>query len=158
MNLRKQTIAAICLVFAGVAFAVGISTFIVRTFPERDTVAIASENAPLIDFAVLEQGANLAELERGRVYYVQLCASCHGARGNGYGEWAYRVKPRPSDLTSAKVQLRSDEYLFKIISDGQVSSPMIGWKDRLSERQRWQVVGYLRHLALQQVHAMGVKS
>ncbi|NIQ08997.1 MAG: cytochrome c, partial [Gammaproteobacteria bacterium] len=79
----------------------------------------------------------------------QLCAGCHGVRGDGSGEWAYRVTPRPRDLTSARVQNRSDGFLFSAISDGLIGTPMLGWKDQLSQRQRWQIVGYLRHLGAQ---------
>ncbi len=155
---NKQTIATISLIFTGILFAIVFATLIVDSLPEKDTRVIATETAPLLTFAALGHGANIAELERGRVYYAQLCSSCHGARGKGYGEWAYRVKPRPSNLTSEKVQLRSDEYLFNVISNGQESSAMVGWKDQLSERQRWQVIGYLRHLADQQSHAYALQA
>ncbi len=145
------------MVFGGISFAAVFASIITYTLPERDTVVVATASVPLIDLNVLEHGANLAELERGRVYYAQLCVSCHGARGKGFGPWAYRVKPRPSNLTSMRVQQRSDEYLFKVISNGQSNSPMVGWKDRLSIRQRWQLVGFLRHLATQQVPSMQIK-
>ena len=45
-------------------------------------------------------------LEQGRVYYAQLCMDCHGARGDGQGEWAYRVSPRPTNLRGARVRAK----------------------------------------------------
>ena len=64
-----------------------------------------------IDFDVLERGASIADLERGRSYYVQLCLPCHGASGRGDGEWAFRMTPRPADLTGRRTRGRSDETL-----------------------------------------------
>ena len=39
--------------------------------------------AQQIDFDVLERGASIADLERGRSYYVQLCVPCTGPRAAG---------------------------------------------------------------------------
>ena len=102
--------------------------------------------AQTIDFDVLEQGARIADLERGRSYYVQLCLPCHGASGRGDGEWAYRMTPRPADLTRRRTRGRSDEALRAAISDGIAGTAMRGWEDRLSETQIRQVLGYTRHL------------
>ena len=88
-------------------------------------------------------------IERGRVYYVQVCLSCHGARGDGLGEWAYRVAPRPADLRRARTQRRSDQELFHMISVGIKGTAMIGWQRQLSVTQRWQIVAYLRTLGSQ---------
>ena len=99
-----------------------------------------------IDFDVLERGASIADLERGRSYYVQLCLPCHGASGRGDGEWAWRMTPRPSDLTGRRTSGRSDEELHAAISGGIAGTAMRGWKDRLSETRIRQVVDYVRHL------------
>jgi mono/diheme cytochrome c family protein len=132
-------------VCSGVLLAGLLAALVTQTIPEEDT-QVSTSAVPGLDFKRLELGANLAELERGRVYFAQLCVVCHGERGDGYGEWAYRVTPRPSDLTSKRVQSRSDAYLFNVISEGTTGTSMGGWKHRLSERQRWQLVTYLRHL------------
>lgn len=158
MILDRQATATMLVVTGGVVLA-GLLAALVSVFmPARQTTVAAASIASPIDFAVLDRGANLADLERGRVYYAQLCISCHGARGDGHGEWAYRVTPHPGDLTSARVQQRSDAYLFSVISDGQVGTPMMGWKQRLSEQQRWQIVDYLRHLGVQQIQDRRVGS
>lgn len=134
------------LILSGVVLAVGCAMLATFGLPER--VRESAESLPVssINYDVLPADANLAELERGRVYFAQLCVPCHGLRGDGYGEWAYRVSPRPTDLTSQKVQRRSDEYLFDVISDGLSGTSMKAWKSQLSDRQRMQLVGYLRHL------------
>lgn len=100
-----------------------------------------------IDTVRLSPGAEPVALEQGRIYYVQLCMPCHGARGDGRGEWAYRVTPRPANLSAARTRARSDTQLFEIISEPQPGTPMIGWKKQLSESQRRQLVTYVRHLS-----------
>ena len=158
MVLQRQTTATMLLVTAGVMLAGSLATWVTVSIPEQAVTVVPNTSTSSINFDVLEQGANLAELERGRVYYVQLCVSCHGVRGDGHGEWAYRVTPLPRDLTSARVQGRSDAYFFSVISDGLFGSAMMGWKERLSERQRWQLVAFLRHLGAQQIQQRWVGS
>jgi high-affinity iron transporter len=110
-----------------------------------DPVAVGA--AAPIDAAHLRAGADPLAIEQGRVYYVQICLPCHGARGDGGGEWAYRVTPRPTNLTSQRTRARSDAELFEIISEPRAGTPMIGWKKQLSEGQRRQLVAYVRHLS-----------
>ena len=114
--------------------------------PERAMREPSMRVAQPIDFDVLERGASIADLERGRSYYVQLCLPCHGASGRGDGEWAFRMTPRPADLTGRRTRERSDETLRATISDGVSGTAMRGWDDRLSTTQIGQVLGFVRHL------------
>ena len=86
------------IVSTGIAMA-GTMAWLAITFnPARDVDPVAVDAAAPLDPARLRAGADPLATEQGRVYYVQLCMSCHGARGDGRGEWAYRVTPRPSNL------------------------------------------------------------
>ena len=123
------------MAFAAVGFA-----------PEQAMREPSMRVAQPIDFEVLERGASIADLERGRSYYVQLCLPCHGDSGRGDGEWALRMTPRPADLTGRRTRGQSDETLRAAISDGVAGTAMRGWKDRLSATQIGQVLGYVRHL------------
>lgn len=136
------------LTLAGLVLAVVLSISATLLIPYDNHVippqgvgqsAVPVKNAQYYDVRVVEQG---------RVYYAQLCLSCHGVRGDGMGEWSYRVTPRPRNLRLPRTQKRSDEQLFGFISNGMKNTPMIGWKDQLSEAQRWQLVAYIRSLAL----------
>jgi len=135
------------VVCGGLALA-GVLAWVVVAFGSEQPMA----NPPLgiaarVDYQALDPSADIAGLERGRSYYAQLCIACHGPRGDGLGEWAYRVHPRPADLRSARVQRRSDRQLMGVIGEGLQGTPMGGWKDRLSEQQMRQIVLYVRHLA-----------
>ena len=135
MKLNRYPAAPALIVIGGLVLALmlGVTTSI--ALPERltpDALNPVSAHASPLEFGILDPGENLADLERGRAYYAQLCMACHGSHGQGDGVWAYRVTPRPVGLTSARVQGRSDTFLFDVISDGLIGTPMMGLKDRLS--------------------------
>lgn len=146
------------LTIAGIVLAVTIAWLSTILLPDENRVlpapGVGEAAAPK---AVANRYYDPRIVEQGRVYYVQICLSCHGVRGDGMGEWAYRVTPKPADLRRARTQQRSDRMLFEIISDGLVGTPMIGWKKQLSEAQRWQLVAYLRTLISAETAAVGEK-
>ncbi|HEY3937975.1 MAG TPA: PQQ-dependent sugar dehydrogenase [Bryobacteraceae bacterium] len=73
--------------------------------------------------------------ENGKPLYERHCASCHGATGQGSGNI-------PS-LTTAAVKSASPGELFWFISKGDPSDGMPSW-EQLPEKQRWQIVSYLK--------------
>lgn len=136
----------LALVLSGVALA-GLSAWMVNKWiPEQYSSVIATNVALPINFENLPPGTNIANLERGRSYYSQLCMSCHGGQGDGKGEWAYRVSPLPVDFRNDRIRARSDQQLFDIISKGLKGTPMAGLENQLSKIQRWQIVEYIRHI------------
>lgn len=82
----------------------------------------------------------------GAATYAQRCAICHGAGGRGDGPAAFTLNPRPVDLTVHVPQHAPGEVHYWI-SEGIPGTPMPGWKDELSETQRWEVVRFLFALA-----------
>jgi len=85
------------------------------------------------------------DLQEGKRFYEQYCRFCHGEQGKGK---AYdKVTPPPPDLTSPAVQGKSDAELAKIIHEGELGSPMGAWKWALSEKDKWNVLLYIRSLA-----------
>ena len=84
--------------------------------------------------------------DNGKLVYEKWCLPCHGSRGDGRGEWAYRVTPRPTNLTSHVTRARSDAQLLQLIGEPQPGTPMIGWKKQLSENQLRQLVTFVRYL------------
>ena len=85
------------------------------------------------------------DLEEGKRLYGQYCAFCHGERGKGK---AYnQVSPPPPDLTDPAVQRKSDADLAKVIHEGEQGTAMGAWKWTLSEKEKRNVLLYLRSLA-----------
>lgn len=144
--VRSSGRAVLSIVCAGMALAVAMALAAVRFAPEQSMRESSMRVAQSLAFDVLEPGASLADLERGRSYYVQLCLPCHGGSGRGDGEWAYRMTPRPADLTAGRTVNRPDGDLRAAIGEGVAGTAMRGWDDRLSETQIGQVLGYVRHL------------
>ena len=138
-------------VSAGVVLAVLVAWGIVMLFPE-DRLNLGLENHEQIKFEILPRDANLANLERGRSYYIQLCSLCHGSDGSGNGEYSYRMVPKPSNLISKATMNKSTKHLSVIVRDGIVGTAMSGWGTVLNEAQRLQLVDYIRYLALRYEH------
>jgi mono/diheme cytochrome c family protein len=79
----------------------------------------------------------------GMSTYSDHCQNCHGEDGNGKGERAEKLSVAPSDFTDAHaMRLMTDGELFWKISEGH--RPMPGFKGKLSEEERWQLVDYIR--------------
>lgn len=88
----------------------------------------------------------------GKVVYQKWCAGCHGDAGAGDGEAARYMLPHPRDFTGAIYQIRStasgelptDADLLRAIDLGLPGTAMPGWKTRLSDRERRDVLAYLK--------------
>lgn len=90
--------------------------------------------------------ADATTIEEGRKLYQHHCASCHGPSGKGDGSMAL-AGGTPANLTDETWDHGpTDGEVFVVIRDG-TSSDMEPYKDRLTEKQIWQVVHYLRSLA-----------
>ncbi len=86
-----------------------------------------------------------ASVEAGKVLYKRHCASCHGPNAKGDGGMALSGGT-PSDLTDETWDYGStDGEIFVAIRDG-VSADMLAYKEKLNEKQIWQVVNFLRSL------------
>jgi mono/diheme cytochrome c family protein len=88
----------------------------------------------------------------GKKVYDRWCAGCHGDTGGGDGEAAHYMIPRPRDFTGAIYQIRStasgelptDADLERAIDQGLPGTAMPGWKTRLSDRERRDVIAYIK--------------
>ena len=86
----------------------------------------------------------------GRQLFQENCAVCHGSRALGDGPAAFTLNPRPFNL-QIHVPLHASGEIFYWISNGVVGTGMPGWKDSLTEEQRWQIIRYIDALAAKRV-------
>ena len=131
-------------IFAFIALAI-VSTAMMR--PKKmlnlkvvqtgDWVAPKSADANKNPFAGNEDAVKL-----GKKLYKQNCAICHGNKGLGDGIAGMSLKPKPTNLTTAKFNKQTDGAIFWKLTEGK--SPMPSYKNTLSEKQRWQLVTYMR--------------
>jgi cbb3-type cytochrome c oxidase subunit III len=81
----------------------------------------------------------------GKRVYTRMCSRCHGPEGKGDGTAASAAVP---DLTDATWDYgASDGEIFAVIHDG-VSTDMDGYAARLSDAEIWNVVNYVRSVAV----------
>ena len=98
-----------------------------------------------------------ASLERGKQLYTRECASCHGMKGDGNGPGAYILSQRPRNFELGVFKLRStmtgdnptDDDLFRTLTQGIAGSTgsMMPSFASLPEKDRWDLVAYVKHLA-----------
>jgi len=88
------------------------------------------------------QPATAESVQRGAELYRRHCSKCHGIRGNGYGPVMHGFTSLPSPLYDARKA--DDAYLFSVITNGR--SDMPPWGIILSERDRWDLINYLKTL------------
>jgi len=83
-----------------------------------------------------------AKPELGKANYQAVCAGCHGETGKS----AVKTKPVPADLTSHHLHMLKDGEIYWILTNG-IGKTMPGFKEQLSDVERWQVVNYVRQLS-----------
>ena len=96
---------------------------------------------------------SMSLMRLGKEKYDIHCSICHGDYGNGMGVTAkFGIAPRNlSDASQSGTYLESaapwtDGQIYHAISMGSASGIMLGLKDRLSPRERWAIVLYVRAL------------
>jgi copper resistance protein D len=88
----------------------------------------------------------------GSLRYADQCSQCHGVDGHGDGPAAPDSAVRPADLTAPHLFAHREGDLFWWISSGRNNGAMPGFADVLSERERWEIVDFIR------ARAAGVQS
>ena len=93
-----------------------------------------------------------ASVAAGQATYAQYCAACHGEGGEGDGPGAAALDPKPADFHADHVQGLSDGALFYTITHGREGTAMVAWESIISEKQRWEVVNFLRTFTAEHGH------
>jgi mono/diheme cytochrome c family protein len=128
----------------------------------RSTIRVSSAMAILVwlvgSTIGLAQESHIGDLtgsaKRGKALYERYCIFCHGAQGDGQGESAPYLTPKPRDFTKAVFKCRStpsgslptDNDLFNTITRGIHASGMPSWKPLLKQ-ERADLVAYVKALS-----------
>ncbi|MEN8191008.1 MAG: cytochrome c [Thermodesulfobacteriota bacterium] len=102
-------------------------------------------------------GTSLAagDVKRGKRKYNEFCTPCHGSDGQGDGTRmkVEKFDPAPRNHTDGKyMNKRTDVQLFKVVKEGgkanNFSHIMPQWNHILKDKQIWNIVAYIRSLAV----------
>jgi mono/diheme cytochrome c family protein len=96
-------------------------------------------------------GKFVGDAKSGKELYRRYCVMCHGPHGDGAGENAPRLDPKPRDFTRATFKCRStpsgtlptDSDLYETISRGIYNSNMPAWRP-LTRQQRADLIAYVK--------------
>ncbi len=96
-------------------------------------------------------GGLTGEASRGKQLYRRYCVGCHGPLGDGRGENAPWIDPKPRDFVTGTFKCRStptgalptDEDLYKSVTRGFVNSNMPSWMP-LTKQERADLVAYVK--------------
>jgi mono/diheme cytochrome c family protein len=144
MILQWRKVSPQCLVGALGIFAIlSSSAFVARVGAADDEKPwIAPEAAKQVKNPVPVTPESLAA---GAQLYRENCSPCHGDTGKGDGDTGKIIKKKPANFTDAKLMSEeTDGSLFWKMGEGR--GPMPSWKDELSDKERWQLVNYIRKL------------
>lgn len=89
--------------------------------------------------------ASAESIAAGKKVYIKECTSCHGPKGKGDGPSSGDFAQKTTDITDAKFASQTDGAVFYKITVGR--RPMPGFRDTLSDDDRWNVVNYIRTLS-----------
>lgn len=89
----------------------------------------------------------------GETLYQEYCSSCHGLTGQGDGEFAYLVYPKPRDLSKGSFKIRStpagapptDDDLYRTIIKGMPGTAMPSFYF-LGDQEIKSLVNYVKEL------------
>jgi cytochrome c oxidase cbb3-type subunit 2 len=96
-------------------------------------------------------GSLVGNAKHGKALYQRYCIFCHGPQGDGNGESAPYLDPKPRDFTKATFKCRStpsgdlplDSDLFDTITRGVHASGMPSWRPLLRQ-ERADLVAYIK--------------
>lgn len=98
-------------------------------------------------YLLLVPEATPTQLKRGAELYPQVCASCHGGRGDGLGKITEGLAGNPTSFTDpVQAAFFSEQARLHIIRKGIAGTPMMGWQNMLSEEDIQALYLYIRSL------------
>jgi len=117
--------------------------------PPAEVAALANQLAGdlLAAYPVPLAPASFPDLARGAALYVESCASCHGAKGDGNGPAAKGLDPAPIAFTDQeRARQRSVFGLYQVIEQGLEGTAMPSFA-HLSADDRWALAFYVGGLS-----------
>ena len=87
-------------------------------------------------------------LKLGRERFTIYCSPCHSPAGDGEGRVAQRGFPHPPSYHIDRLRNAPDRHFYDVMTNGY--GIMYSYADRVTPRERWAIVAYIRALQLSQ--------
>jgi mono/diheme cytochrome c family protein len=121
---------------------------------KESAVVVTALLAVLALAATTATGQQAGDPRHGKLVYERYCFSCHGELGNGQGEFAQWISPKPRDYRQGTFKWRSTPSgslptvadLDKTIRDGVYGTYMPTWY-AIGERARLDVIAYIQQFS-----------
>lgn len=143
--MKAKYLLIIVILLAAIACSRQISENDLSQMDNQTGITIPNEYANLKN--PLADSENFTE--RGGEIFQKYCATCHGEDGKGDGPAAASLDPKPGNLVERQSVL-SDGYIYWRITEGGSKEPfksaMPPWESVLTERDIWEIIGYIRSL------------
>lgn len=133
--MRNKLKLLIISAFLGIA-----AIFIACTQGTNTGTGIATPS----NVAAASPSGTVDRLAAGRDLYQQNCAKCHRDAGTGGKITIDGKSLEPKDLTSERMKNRSDKKLLGDISEGAPDDGMPAFKEKLTEAQITETIGFIR--------------
>lgn len=124
-----------------------------KSWEDRANYGVAVQGAPYPEEDFRNYQAFIARAEKGRKLFIESCAVCHGASGEGNGEgavdltddWGNAIKP--ANLTKLTIKSgKSVRDIYKTLLVGVNGTPMSSYKDVYSDDQLWDLAAWVLYL------------
>ena len=109
---------------------------------------VARDDADRRKAAAEKPHLDAALLARGQEQFDIYCAPCHARTGAGNGMIVQRGMPRPPSYHIDRLRTADDQHFFDVITNGH--GVMYSYAQRVTPRDRWAIVAYVRALQLSQ--------
>jgi mono/diheme cytochrome c family protein len=99
------------------------------------------------DATTIPMDVTMALLDRGRVRFESLCATCHGIEGNGVSAVAAHMTLRqPPSLVEANILTYTPGQIYQRVREGYGLMP--SYASQLTIEESWAVVAYTKALQI----------
>ncbi len=115
-----------------------------RRPPGDVKVIFARFNGALGVAGALDLPSEPLDLARGKVLYVQSCASCHGDTGQGDGPAAaHSPMPVPAIGSAGLLPDLTPRMAYNVVTVGVRNTPMPAFGETMTPQDRWNVINYI---------------
>jgi len=128
---------------------------IIMTGRSRTVRFMVASGVALLILGLVIPCFGAGNIKRGKRNYDQYCTPCHGKEGKGDGTrvTVEKFDPLPRNHTEGRyMNQRTDVQLFKTVKEGgksmNFSHIMPQWKHILGDKDIWNVVAYIRSIAV----------